>query len=349
LASPCTVSASKDPNIYEILNGALLGQAIYTAAKVGVFELLAKSGQSLSDISDRLDLDPSRLLQVLRALCASRILTIDEHQRYRLTAASSAIADPTNWLHHYVLLWGEQIYPAAAGMPGMLQKEQSAYAQVFGKSIYDHYRSDPAANQRFVDFMNAVTDWQRDILLDSIDLSGYREVTDLGGGRASLLTFALRRNPNLKGVIFDQPHMESLVCRRIADEGLSQQCRFIGGSFLEAVPPGADLYLIKHVLHDWDDADVQRILKNISLAMKPSSELIIIEGLIGAGETVPAILYMRDLEQMIWTGGRARTREEFAKLLESAGLSLQQSRDTRVVDASIIVATKQASATSVLP
>ena len=341
IAPSRSATASQDPSVYEILNGAWLGQAIYTATKEGIFELLANSGQTLPGLSSKLNVDPARLHQVLRALCGSRILVLDENQKYQLTSVSIAISDPKNWLHHYVLLWGEQLYPAAAGMPGMLRKNETAYAQVFGESIYDHYKSNPEANRRFVDFMNAVTDWQRDILINCIDFSRYKEVVDLGGGRASFLTSALKKNPGLKGIIFDQPHMESLVLHRIADEGLGSRCEFVGGNFLEAVPSGADLYVIKHVLHDWADAETRQILRSISVAMKPSSKLIIVEGLIGNGDPVPSILYMRDLEQMIWTGGKARTRDEFSALLQSAGLSLQQSQDTSIVDATIIVAIKK--------
>ena len=134
-----------------------------------------------------------------------------------------------------------------------------------------------------------------------------------------MLTSILRKHPRLRGTILDQPHMATLVNDRLRETGVADRCEFVGGNFLESVPAGADLYLIKHVLHDWADADVSTILKNISAAMPSGSKLIIVEGALESEDPSAPLLHMRDLEQMFWTGGKVRSCDEFAKLLAQVG------------------------------
>ncbi len=222
----------------------------------------------------------------------------------------------------------------------MLKSGVCAFELVHGQPLYEHYKSMPQARSLFVDFMSAVTDWQAEVLVKAIDFQAHRHVVDVGGGTASLMTAILRNNPHLRGTIFDQPVQGDFVSERIRLAGVGDRCSFVGGSFLESVPQGGDLYLIKHVLHDWPDAEVATILKNIGLAMSRESTLMIIEGVLDERNGVDRLMKLQDLERMIESGGKVRTRDEFQALLHGAGLRLLDVQRTSLLDGCLIIAKK---------
>jgi hypothetical protein len=190
--------------------------------------------------------------------------------------------------------------------------------------------------------MSAVTEWQQENIVGAIDFSPYRCVVDVGGGCGGLLARILQANPHLQGTVFDQPHIRERASARIQEEKLQSRCTFVGGNFLEEVVQGADLYIIKHVLHDWADPDVVTILRNISRAMPEDSTLIIIEAVMNDANCVDRIVKMRDIEQMIWSGGKVRTESEFVSLAGKAGLRLSEIMRTQVVDVCLIKCYKSA-------
>lgn len=325
-------------DLYQVLNTAWIGQAIYTVTALGVPEALAKKSATCEELASMTGAKLPQLRQVMRALAGFGVFAIDRQNRYSLTPSAESLLPQNNeWMRQYILLWGEQLYQAGGAMLEMVKTGQVACEIALGSSLYEHYKVEPEANTRFVDFMNATTDWQREILLDAYDFSSCRHVVDVGGGKASLLTGLLQKYPNLKGTILDQPHMESKVTARIGDLGLGGRCGFAGGDFFEAVVSGADTYLIKHVLHDWADEDAIRILQRIREAMAEESTLIIIEGVLSEENGTDRLVKLRDLEQMVWTGGKVRSSAEFREILAAAELEICEIRTTEVIDAKLLI------------
>ena len=146
----------------------------------------------------------------------------------------------------------------------------------------------------------------------------------------------LRAAPELRGTWYDRAEVLPSARDPFVAAGLESRCEFVAGSFLERVPAGADLYTIKHVLHDWPDESVERILGNIVAAMDGSSTLLIIEALLDERSGVDGLVKLRDIEQMFWTGGRVRSRREFSRLLAPAGLVIEEVLPTPIVDMSVI-------------
>jgi hypothetical protein len=330
-----------DDNLFSLLNLAWIGQAAFVAAKLGVADLLLSGPKTIDELARSTGTDPTRLHQVMRALAGFEIFALDGEGRYRLTqTARSLTRGRAAWLRNYAVFWGEQLYPASGKMFEMLKSGTCAFDLAYGTPIYEHYKAMPQARSLFVDFMSAVTDWHAEVLVKAIDFQSHRHVVDVGGGTASLMTAILRNNPHLHGTIFDQPVQADFVSERIRLAGVGDRCSFVGGSFLESVPQGGDLYLIKHVLHDWPDADVAMILKNIGLAMSRESTLMIVEGVLDERNGVDRLMKLQDLERMISTGGKVRTRDEFQALLHGAGLRLLDVRRTSLVDGCLIIARK---------
>lgn len=326
-------------SIYALINMAYVGQAIYVLTKLGIADHLFSGPKTAGELAVSAGADESYLNQVLRAAAGFGVFAVDDLGKYRLTKAAEPLMEGKHsWLRNYVLFWGEKTYATLGHMFDMVKSGDVAFRIEQGKPGYEYFKEIPEASDAFVDFMSAVTDWQRIAIVKAIDFDPYKNIVDIGGNSGSLMTAILLENPLAKGVIFDQPHMEEIAAGRIRSANLQARCHFVGGSFFKEVPPGADLYIIKHVLHDWPDRDAANILKNICRAMQNKGKLIIIEGVLDERNGVGRVLKMRDLEQMVMLGGKVRTRREFESLLSGAGLILEEIRLTEVFDACLLIA-----------
>ena len=162
----------------------------------------------------------------------------------------------------------------------------------------------------------------------------------MGGGRGSFLAGILAQNPKVQGILFDQPQTIEHAAKALRNSAVEARCRLVGGSFLEAVPTGGDLYVLKHVLRDWDDAHVKTILSNVHNAMGNDARLIVIDAVIDPRNSKDRIAKLLDLEQMFWLDGTLRTRDEWITLLGSAGFRLLNESRTEIVDAVILESVK---------
>src|SRR5262249_3154587 len=146
---------------------------------------------------------------------------------------------------------------------------------------WEFYRNDSAANERFIDFQDAVSDQMHiPIILRTLKIAEAKHLVDVAGGKGSLACAILTKHGHMEGVVFDQPHMRQAVIDRIGTTNLTGRCQFAEGSMLDFVPGGADLYTIKHAIHDWNDEAVLRIFRNIRKAMPNRARLVVIEGIL---------------------------------------------------------------------
>ncbi len=160
------------------------------------------------------------------------------------------------------------------------------------------------------------------------DFSAVRTVADVGGAHGVLLAAVLRANPTARGILFDLPHVIGTAGAAIAAHGLAERCALASGDFFAAVPDGADLHLLKQIVHDWDDERATRLLRNCHHALNPGGTLLLVEIVIPP-DNRPSPAQAMDLNMMVLLGGRERTEEEFRGLLEAAGFRLEQVISTR--------------------
>jgi hypothetical protein len=154
------------------------------------------------------------------------------------------------------------------------------------------------------------------------DFRGIGKLVDVAGGHGLLLASILKANPDMRGILFEIPHVLEGAQRLLAEHGVKSRCEVAGGDFFAAVPPGGDAYILKHIIHDWDDERAIRILRKCHGAMRPGGKILLAEVVLGsgAGSNFAALL---DLEMLVMTqGGRERTQEEFQKLYQAAGFKL---------------------------
>ena len=199
--------------------------------------------------------------------------------------------------------WGELLYSLKTGAP--------AFQKAFGMSVWEYYKQHPENAATFQEVMASLTAMVDSAILEAADgFSG--DVGDRRSGRGAwrFAQFAPASLPTRPGILLDLPDQAEAAAERIAEAGLGDRCRVVGGDFMKSVPEGGDLYLLKWVLHDWDDATCLKILRNCFSAMKPGGRLWLIESIIPEGNS-PAVSKLLDLNMLVITGGRERTVAEY--------------------------------------
>ena len=166
------------------------------------------------------------------------------------------------------------------------------------------------------------------VIVDAYDFSGIDTLVDIGGGYGTLMAAVLKAHPNMKGIVADRPEVVDAAGRIFQEQSLDHRCSVAVCDFFHSVPAGGDAYLLSHVLHDWEDAPGQKILRNCRAAMSPGGRLLVVEMIIPPGNEA-AVAKLLDLEMLVITGGRERTEEEFESLLHAGGFEMSRVLPTR--------------------
>jgi SAM-dependent methyltransferase len=227
--------------------------------------------------------------------------------------------------------WSELLYTVETGEP--------AFRRVFGKDSFAYLAEHPEDAANFDAAMSAFTAPIAAVVATAYDFSRVRHVVDVGGGNGALLMGILKACPRLKGTLFDRPEVVERARPRVHELGLADRCEAVGGDFFAQVPAGADAYLLKHVIHDWNDDQAAAILQACRRAMSPAARLLIVEGVypprIDQSEASRGAA-ANDVNMLVCTGGRQRSEAEFRSLYAAAGFSLSRIMTTDLPYASII-------------
>lgn len=331
--------------VLRMLTASWTSRALYTAAKLGVADAIQRLGGSavpVQSIAEHIAVDPGALHRVLRALASAGVFleaAEPDGPRYSLTPISEhLLTDSPTSLRHAALMYGEEMSLAWHELPGVLKDGQPAWRKVLGSDHFSYYQHHSESALVFDHAMKELGRAMYDdaALASSYDFSGVFErgatLVDVGGGLGRLLGILLQRGPSFRGILYDMAHVIANARRfheaSDASEPLAgrqkyaQRLSFESGNFFERVPAGADAYVLKRVLHDWNDDQCVTILRNIARVMKPAGRVLVMELVIPSGDEDHFGKWL-DLNMMVVTGGRERTREEFAGLFEEAGLELR--------------------------
>jgi hypothetical protein len=218
-----------------------------------------------------------------------------------------------------------------------VQTGENAFRAVHGTDVWEYRAEHPEESAIFDRAMTTHVRRADDALIESFDFGRYATIVDVGGGQGALLAALLSRHEAAQGVLFDQPHVVAGAESLLREAGVADRCRIVSGSFFEAVPEGGDAYLLKSILHDWEDAETLAILNVCRGAMPAQGTLIVVERTL-AGPNEGAETKFSDLNMLVSPGGRERTLEEFGALFEAAAFRLLDETATRSGQ-SIIAAT----------
>ncbi len=260
--------------------------------------------------------------------------------RFALTETGRALApDAHSTLREKLLIVVEQYWRPWANLAACVKTGTPAFEQVFGESVGAWRRAHPEAGAVFEAYVEGETFAQSQPIVDALDLAGVKTVAEIGGGHGALLAAVLLAHPHANGVLMDVPHKLSGARVYLQSDGLAGRVGLMAGDMLKAMPVEADLYLLKSVLQQHDDAPARAILENCRKAMKSGARLVVIERLLPEHATDDPAAVMLDLHMMAITGGKARTESEIRALIGDAGLSPADLSATRT-GLSLIAATR---------
>jgi len=241
--------------LYQLATGHYVSHAIYAAAKLGIADLLGTGPQRCDDLAKATGTHAPALRRVLRLLASAGVFAETEDGRFELTPVGSCLQSGPGSFRPVALLftspgvraaWGDLLHSVRTGEP--------ALSHVFGVGSFEYFAQHPEEAAVFDEAMGAFTAMVAIAVAAAYDFSRFGTIIDVGGGEGALLAGILRANPALRGVVFDMPRVAEGANETIAAAGLGDRCEFVGGDFFEAVPGGGDAYILKHVIHDWDDA-----------------------------------------------------------------------------------------------
>jgi SAM-dependent methyltransferase len=225
-----------------------------------------------------------------------------------VAAAAAYFGRPAVWSS-----WGNLLEAVRTGQP--------AFDLVHGVPAFDYHVTHLDHAAAFNRFMAAAAGERHVAIAEAYDFSSARVVADVGGGHGRVLGEILRRNPSVRGILFDLPHVLAGSGPVLAAAGVSERVKLVEGSFFEFIPTSADVYFLSQVLHDWDDARCATILRNCRAAMSPNARLLISELVVPDQGLPPGVAFM-DMQMMVVLTGKERTEAEFSALLAAAGLEL---------------------------
>ena len=299
-----------------LTNGYQVTQAIHVAATLGIADLLADGPRDSEALARETATHAPSLQRVLRALASVGVLHEGDDGRFALTAIGECLrsdaAEPVGaWAafvgrpYHWQA-WGALLHGVRTG--------ESAFHSVHGTDTWDYRRAHPEEGAIFDAAMTDIMRRANAHLLAAYDFGRFGTVVDVGGGRGAFLGAVLETNPEMRGILFDQPQV-------VEGAVVGERCEVVGGSFFDTVPEGADAYMLKAVLHDWEDDDALAILARCRAAIPAHGALLVVERDLGApNENADA--KFSDLNMLVGVGGRERTRDEFARLFAEGGFEL---------------------------
>lgn len=334
--------------LLHLLQGYRASCVIATAVKLGLLDQLDAGPVRVDELAQRLQTHGSSLRRFLSALEALGVVESGANG-VCLASAGRLLVDPRAGLRERAILIAEEYMPAWVKLGDSVMTGEPMFPAAFGMNVWEHRKAHPELDESFNRTMEDVQARARSSVPAAYDFSSCRLVVDVGGGSGALIADILQRYLDAKGLVFDQPHVVERPQAVLAAAGVLDRCRIAGGSFLDSVPAGGDVYILQYVLHDWSDADCATILHHCREAMEPSSVLLVVENIVPEGAPLSENLAMLDLHMMVMLGGRERTSSEYRSLLRSAGLEVRRCVPGRPYPEVIVASRDDAEVASVDP
>jgi hypothetical protein len=328
-------AADRRPQAQDVMLGHISGywisQLVFVAAKLGIADALARGPLSPAVLAKRVGAHAPSLRRVLRALASVGVFAETSDGRFRLTPSAATLrSNVPGSLRSFALMmvdgynwsaWGNLLHGVQTG--------EIPFDHVHGVPVFEYLHAHPDQDRVFSESMASISGTENAAVARAYDFGRLRTLVDVGGAHGHLLATILQRHRSLRGILYDQPQVVAEAARQgfISAPGIAGRCTVQGGSFFVRVPAGADAYLMKYIIHDWNDEQALTILSNCRAAMAPAGRVLVVEHVIGRGNR-PDWGKLLDINMLALTGGQERTREEFRALFARAGLQLRRVHPT---------------------
>jgi len=305
----------------EMIAGGVVAQSVSVAAELGLADLLIHGPRSTAQLASEAHVDPEKLFRLLRFLASRGVFHEDGQGAWSLTP----LADMLRTDAPHSMRAGARMFGRMASVWPKLEENvrsgQCAYGLAFGRPIFEDLAHKPEDAAIFDAAMTSFHGGETDAVLDAYSYDGIAVLADIGCGNGAVMSATLLRYPDMRGILFDQTHVLERTAVHIDAAGLTDQCMLVAGSFFEAVPSGADAYAMRHILHDWSDAQCIAILDHIRRVIPADGRLLVIETVVPAGNE-PSASKLFDMVMMAFPDGMERSEDQFRAIFDASGFSL---------------------------
>ena len=332
----------------QLLCGFQISAAIGAVASLGVADALAGEPARSTDLAERVGADARSLDRVLQALTDVGVFENLADGRYALTPLGETLrSDVPGSVRRAAILWTEEWHWRAYGhFASTVRTGEAGMRAAHGSNYWEYLAEHPATAATVNGMMSSASSLRAQALARGYDFSKVERLVDVGGGEGGLLCTVLEAHPHLQGVVFDLPSVMEGARERLRDAGLADRAEAVGGDFFQVVPPGADVYVLSWILHDWDDEAALRILANCRTAVESGGRLLVMEMVLPSADEprsrqasyLERLAKVTDLEMLAVVGGRERTGAEYEELLGRAGFGLTQILELESMPWSVIEA-----------
>lgn len=312
--------------LYQLASAHYVSQAVYVVARLGIADHLAGGARTAEELAQVTETHAPSLRRVLRLVAAYGVLSEDADGGFGLTPMGEALrSGPGSAAAAVQLFAGPSQWATWGDLLGSVRTGEPSFERVHGMAAFDYFADHPDEATVFDAAMTSFTRMVALAVRVAYDFSSVPRLIDVGGGEGSLLTGILADNARCSGTVFDLPRLEAPARANIDGAGLAARCDFIGGDFFKSVPGGYDAYLLKHVIHDWNDEAAVQILRTIRGAIGADARVLIVESIYPEridDSDASRGAARNDCNMLVATGGRQRTEGEFRALYEAAGFRL---------------------------
>jgi hypothetical protein len=312
--------------LMQLATGYMASAALYAATKLGIPDILKSGPKPVSEIARACAANEDAVFRVMRALASAGVFDEIAPRTFALTADGELlISDRPDSLRPMVLWLDDKFhFDTYPELPYAMKTGQTVVEKVFGETCFGYFEKNPDESKVFNEAMTGFSRMFMPAVLDAYDFSWLngKTLVDVGGGHGYLMTSILKKYPEIHGVVSDLEHVVAGASEMIRNAGVDSRCTTHCGNFFESVPP-ADAYIMKHIIHDWDDEKSTTILKNCARAGRGKTRVLLTESVVAPGNE-PHFAKWLDLEMLLLPGGKERTEADFAKLFEGAGFKLNR-------------------------
>ncbi|MER8011769.1 methyltransferase [Streptomyces sp. NPDC094149] len=328
-------------SLLEMVQGAMLSQAIYAAAQLRVAEALQGGPLPVAEVAERVGAHPETLGRLLRLLASNGIFAERKDGRFALTPMAKALLeDAPMSMRGIAVLMGHPIHwEDWSHFVDAVRSGEPSLPKLRGMTAFEFLEAKPEYGEVFMKGMGAMSATETEPILAAYDFSKYGTVVDFCAGRGELLAGILNKAPGVRGILADPRVADNGAADYLAEQQVADRCEVVAADLFGPVPKGGDAYVLKHIVHDWPREQVLEILRNVRAAMRPGGRLLLMEMVVPDKPNAAHASKLVDLWLMLLVGGQERTTGQYAQLLAEAGFHLERVVPTAgaiaVVEASV--------------
>jgi predicted O-methyltransferase YrrM len=311
--------------VLKMVLGYQISGVLSLVAKLNVADYLVAGPRSATDLAAATGVHPDAMLRLMRVAVSLGLFDQVEPGRFAINGLGECLRSDNHSVHGVALAAGRPAHTRPVELLyEAVTENRSVVKDALGMEIWEYWDQHPETKAAMTEHLVEVNATVGPAVREHYDLTRFRRIVDVGGNEGFFLTYLLAGSPDATGVLFDRPEVMEDARKTMAAQGLDSRVEFVGGNFLEYVPPGGDLYVLKGILHDSSNEAAHRVLTNCYEAAGPGATLIVLEGILDESPPLDPIVQLIDINMLVMVNGRERTLAEFTAILAETGWVLRR-------------------------